>query len=281
MDFTNIPNYEKPADQVAEIIGLLKKSFLTKNLTEKEIEKLAGAMKPQIFQKGELIIKYGDSGAEYFILAKGDVQVIVYKNGTSPTDPQLAEKTQFTKTMNKGAGFGELALLYNDKRSASIKALETCTTYVLDGNIFKTIIIKSSIDKRNLQSGFLEKIELLSVLDQQQKLKLTEGLTTLYLKKDDFVLKEGDESEEFYIIEEGQVDCLKLVSEGQQKGFIKVRTLGSGDHFGELALLNKQKRSLSIKVSSEQGCKLLKLDKESFERILGSIEMNLKKDYGA
>jgi cAMP-dependent protein kinase regulator len=64
--------------------------------------------------------------------------------------------------MGKGSGFGELALLYNDKRSASIKALEPCTTYVLDGNVFKTIIIKSSIDKRNVKSGFLDKIELLN-----------------------------------------------------------------------------------------------------------------------
>lgn len=61
--------------------------------------------------------------------------------------------------------------------------------------------------------------------------------------------------------------------------FIKVRTLHSDDHFGELALINNQKRSLSIKVISESGCKLLTLDRDSFERILGSIEMHLKKDY--
>jgi hypothetical protein len=49
MDFNNIPNYYKPPEQVAEIITLLRKSFLTKNLSEAEVEKLAGAMKPRIF----------------------------------------------------------------------------------------------------------------------------------------------------------------------------------------------------------------------------------------
>ena len=34
MDFNQIPNYPKPQEQTDEIIGLLKKSFLTKNLTE-------------------------------------------------------------------------------------------------------------------------------------------------------------------------------------------------------------------------------------------------------
>lgn len=72
----------------------------------------------------------------------------MYKKDTDPNDPQLEEKIQFTKIMEKGAGFGEIALIYNDKRSASIEALEECTTYVLDGKIFKTIIIKASIDKR-------------------------------------------------------------------------------------------------------------------------------------
>jgi CRP-like cAMP-binding protein len=58
-----------------------------------------------------------------------------------------------------------------------------------------------------------------------------------------------------------------------------VRTLKSGDHFGELALINNMKRSLSVKISSEEGCNLLSLDRETFIRILGSINDHLKKNY--
>lgn len=57
-----------------------------------------------------------------------------------------------------------------------------------------------------------------------------------------------------------------------------VRKLKRGDHFGELALINNKNRSLSIRTSSLE-CKLLKLDRETFTRVLGSIEKNLKKDY--
>lgn len=84
MDFEKIPNYPKPNDQTLEIIGLLKKSFLTKNLSDIEIEKLAGAMVPKNYNPSDLIIKYGDVGSEYFILSKGEVQVIVYKKDTHP-----------------------------------------------------------------------------------------------------------------------------------------------------------------------------------------------------
>ena len=57
-----------------------------------------------------------------------------------------------------------------------------------------------------------------------------------------------------------------------------VRTLTTGQHFGELALLNNMPRSLTIRAKTH--CRLLKLDRESFTRILGSIEGHLAKDYG-
>ena len=99
--------------------------------------------------KKELIIKYGDIGKEYFILSKGSVKVTVYNKDTAPNDPNLEKYKQFTKFMGQGAGFGELALLYNDKRSASIEATENCECYTLDGSIFKLIIVSSSMQKRS------------------------------------------------------------------------------------------------------------------------------------
>jgi hypothetical protein len=49
LDFSKIPNYKKSKKQMDEIIPLLKNNFLTKNLGDDEIEKLAGAMKPLTF----------------------------------------------------------------------------------------------------------------------------------------------------------------------------------------------------------------------------------------
>lgn len=98
------------------------------------------------------------------------------------------------------------------------------------------------------------------------------------LARGEFILQEGEDGEEFYVIENGEVECLKLHSLNNRKGFVLVRTLKTGSHFGELALINNEKRSLSIRVSSEK-CKLLKLDRETFTRILGSIKDHLQKDY--
>ena len=118
----------------------------------------------------------------------------------------------------------------------------------------------------------------LDQLDKFQKLKLVDGLQTLNLVKGEFVLKEGEDGDDFFIIESGQVDCLKFYQSGRQTGLVHVRTLGAGEHFGELALINNEKRSLSVRVKSEQ-VSLLRLDRDAFTRILGSIEKHLMKDY--
>jgi CRP-like cAMP-binding protein len=62
------------------------------------------------------------------------------------------------------------------------------------------------------------------------------------------VFKEGDKGLEFYIIEKGEVECLESIENNQ---FKFIRKLSVGEHFGELALINNDKRSLSIRATSE------------------------------
>lgn len=76
-DFTP-PVYPKTEEETKRVITILKNSFLTKNLTEEDIVTIAHAMFKKPFEKGDLIIKYGDLGSEYFILDKGRVEVLVY-----------------------------------------------------------------------------------------------------------------------------------------------------------------------------------------------------------
>src|SRR5206468_2988348 len=96
--------------------------------------------------------------------------------------------------------------------------------------------------------------------------------------KGDEIIKEGEDGDYFYIIEEGSVDCIKSQEDLKQDPIL-VRTLSKGDHFGELALINNVKRSLSVKVASDT-CKLLALGREAFTRILGNIKKYLNTDYG-
>ncbi|CDW80229.1 camp-dependent protein kinase regulatory subunit [Stylonychia lemnae] len=277
MEEFNPPVYQKTQDQLEKLTNVLKNSFLTKNLTQFELKIIADAMFLKQFKRNELIIKYGDLGHEYFILDQGQIEVIVYKEGTDPNDPEIRKKIQNSRFIPPGVGFGEIALLYNDKRTASIRAAVDCNVWVLEGKVFKNIIIKSTIKRRNIELSFLDKVDLFAKLERYEKLKLIDGLEPKKYYQTDFIFEEGEDGDYFYIIEDGEVECLKN-SQCEPLEYINVRNLKSGEHFGELALINNQKRSLSVRVISVE-CKVLRLNTDAFNRILGDINIQLRKNY--
>ena len=83
-------------------------------------------MKERSYKENELIITYGELGHEYFILDQGTVEIIVYKEGSDPKDKELSNKVAFTKLISTGIGFGEIGLMYNDKRTATVRAASDC-----------------------------------------------------------------------------------------------------------------------------------------------------------
>ncbi len=100
-------------------------------------------MQLQTFTSGQNIITYGDIGDKYYILMKGDVKVKVYESGTNPLDPELETKIKIEKQLSSDAkmiGFGEIALLLNDKRTATVVAMGDCDCWVLSADVFKHII---------------------------------------------------------------------------------------------------------------------------------------------
>lgn len=67
----------------------------------------------------------------------------------------------YLKTYVPGEAFGELSLLYNAPRAASIKATEDSVCFGLDRDCFNSIVKESSIKKRQKYEGFLNRVEIL------------------------------------------------------------------------------------------------------------------------
>lgn len=94
--------------------------------------------------------------------------------------------------------------------------------------------------------------------------------------KHTYIIRQGEIGKTFYIIKEGEVDItvLKENSEGGEKTETWVRSLGKGQCFGEMALRKEagDKRTASVIAKSEKVICLL-LDKESFNRLIRSVDM--------
>lgn len=58
------------------------------------------------------------------------------------------------------------------------------------------------------------------------------------------IFREGDQGRHVYVIKSGTVEVLVKRPDGSQE---VIRRLGSGDHFGEMALLRKAPRSATVR----------------------------------
>lgn len=89
-------------------------------------------------------------------------------------------------------GFGEIALLMNDKRTASIIAQGDCDCWVLSADVFKHIIAQNTLRKRSINLAYLNQVSLFKNLEIHEKLKLIDGLTVQQFRQGEYVFNEGD-----------------------------------------------------------------------------------------
>jgi cAMP-dependent protein kinase regulator len=90
----------------------------------------------------------------------------------------------------------------------------------------------------------------------------------------DYVIKEGEEGNVFYIVEEGTAVALKTLEIGHDP--VEVKEYSVSDYFGELALIKNAPRAASIVATSALKC--VSLDRHSFKRLLGPLEDILKRN---
>ena len=112
------------------------------------------------FTHGEDIIRFGEIGREYFILATGRVKVTLYTQDTNPFDPNIQNKIAIVKELVPEPdliGFGEIALLLNDRRPATVTAVskEGCDTWVLSAEVFKYVVAAHTLKRRNINLSYL------------------------------------------------------------------------------------------------------------------------------
>ena len=135
------------------------------------------------------------------------------------------------------------------------------------------------LERRSTEFTFLDKVDLFKNMDKYDKLSLLDGLKSVWFDRGDIIVREGDIGDLFYIVAEGHVECLqKQRTKNLEYCDRVIRKLTSGDHFGELALINNEKRTLTVICGSDH-VKLLALDRKTFNRILGQIDKFLNRDY--
>ncbi|XP_039276964.1 cGMP-dependent protein kinase, isozyme 1 isoform X2 [Nilaparvata lugens] len=242
--------------------AILDNDFL-KNLSLSQVRELVESMHPQECTKGNYVIREGESGAHLYVAAEGEFEVI--KDG------------KVLGHMGPGKAFGELAILYNCTRTASVRAVKDSKVWVLDRRIFQRIMKRTGLQRLEENISFLRSVPLLHNLSSDMLARIADCLEVEFFPSGHHIIRQGASGDTFFILSGGSVKVTQKIpgtTEDQE-----IRILERGDYFGEQALLKEEFRTASV-IALSPGVECLTLDRESFIRLIGDLSELHQRDYG-
>ena len=130
---------------------------------------------------------------------------------------------------------------------------------------------KATIEKRQRNQDFLKSVKILSSLNNYERGRLSDALSEKVVKAGEIVVNEGDDGDDFYLIQAGEFAVTKKGVEGE----VSIR-LTKGMYFGEVALLTQKPRTATVK-SVTDGV-LLEVHRDAFAKLLGPLNDILERN---
>ncbi|MCJ1296694.1 hypothetical protein MMC34_008260 [Xylographa carneopallida] len=265
------PHHAKSNDQLTRLRTAVAGNFLFSHLDDEQTSQILGALveKP-IPAKGIKVISQGDAGDYFYVVEKGCFDIYINEVGSVQPGPDGTGRK--VTTIGPGGSFGELALMYNAPRAATVMSTEAGSLlWYLDRITFRRILMDSAFARRRMYESFLNEVPLLSTLTPYERSKIADALETQKFPAGSTIIREGDPGEAFYLLESGTAAVYK-----RETGQEALTTYKKGDYFGELALLDDKPRAASV-VSTEE-VKVATLGKEGFLRLLGPVEERMRRN---
>ncbi|GBG30181.1 cAMP-dependent protein kinase regulatory subunit [Hondaea fermentalgiana] len=239
--------------------GLREIDFLS-DVGEKQLNLIGRLFRCEVLPKGTTIIREGETGDRFYILSRGSLVVT--------TQDDLGLYVELTR-LRPGATFGELSLLKDQPRNATITTLEECVLFSLGREEFGYFIkslptlgerLERSVNERSTVNVIADKIPVFKSLSKRKQHLLAEVCTMNRHPHGSIILEEGGTTpRKFFIITRGSVDVFV--------GGNRVRTLNAGDYFGEISLVSDSPHSATVCVSEDDDAYMLECSQEDFRAL--------------
>ncbi|XP_068160902.1 cGMP-dependent protein kinase 1-like [Antennarius striatus] len=261
LSHVTLPSHPK-SPQLKEMIreAILDNDFM-KNLELSQIHEIVDCMHPVDYGKDACIIEEGDVGSLVYVMEEGKVEVT--KEGLKLC------------TMGPGKVFGELAILYNCTRTATVRTLVQVKLWAIHRQCYQTIMMRTGLIKHAEYMDFLKSVPTFQGLPEETLSKLADVMEETHYEDGEHIIRQGARGDTFFIISKGKVHVTKEDTAGRDPRFL--RELSRGDWFGERALQGEDVRTANVISASDVTC--LVIDRDSFKHLIGGLEDVSNKGY--
>ena len=244
----------------ARALQEMSENLLFSSIREAERLRIVEALFDVEKRAGENVITQGEDGDNFYIIDHGKLEVFL--QGVEGPVMQY----------DNAGSFGELALMYSQPRSATVRAAGDCLLWAMSRHTYQQMVRESEQARRSEIRGFLERVPLFECLQDQQGSHQLASLTDLCIddgaqrtfEPGDCICTQGEEGDEFFILKSG-------TAQAHVTGVGVVREYRAGDYFGEKALMNDSgRRAASIVATSAAQC--LVVPGKEFKNLLGSLD---------
>jgi cAMP-dependent protein kinase regulator len=258
-----VPEPEKPAPEPAEGAseqGESPRTTLFSRLGQEELHSVLEALEPRVFQQGEIIVEQGQPGSSMFAIVEGSVEVVkTLKSGRRRTMAVLSE----------GDFFGEIALLSDVPRFASVRAFERTAVLELTRERLDRVVqqhptvgeVLRAFHRERLLENVLRDHPLFRALPAPMRDAMARDFQVCSRSTGELLLVEGRPADALYLLVRGRCRVLRWQPDGSER---LIRTLSEGDVFGEGALMRGLPATETV--YADMPCLLLRLERERFLR---------------
>eukprot|EP00980_Cylindrotheca_fusiformis_P001913 scaffold437_cov111-Cylindrotheca_fusiformis.AAC.11 len=247
-----VPVFEKNKEENEFLKASLKGDFVFQNLEKKSFRMFIDAFELVEYEKGQDIIKEGDIGDYFYVVAEGKVKYYV--------------KDRLVGRGERGKSFGEAALLYTAPRSATVRAAVDSKLYRVDQQTFKFITQRSAQELRQQKLELLRNVDFLDDLLNDDLQRLCDLMVPRIVYKGDYLYQKDADADAFYILQSGEMKATDIVVGDTVFEDIAIHP---GDYFGQNALARDAPRENSVLAVEEST--VYGIDRTTFDKVLGSF----------
>lgn len=261
-DFTKYQKVSYPKDEniKALIYDAIRPNSLFENDEEAELVELIELFKPVSFNAGHHVINQGEKGDKFYVVESGELTIEV-KTGK--------EDSMMVGLYSKGAAFGELALIFDSPRAATVTASTDVKLWALDRTEYRVRIGQIRYNQREEKLNFIRKCKIrgrnfCDLFDGSQIEDLSIAVKMDKYKKGSVVIRQGEINDTLYIVRSGTVDRFKKDND------TKIGSVTEGQAFGTNALLKAEPSEETFKAATD--LVVYYLTHNDFENMVGTME---------